>query len=91
MNPIIYMGTQAKYRLAIQLLFCGDKQGRTRRESCRRSSVSELGPGNGGAKFYVRQLSCSTDKPETEELKNLHSQKIKSGNKLNRQVSFKSS
>ena len=86
MNPIIYMGTQAKYRLAIKILFCGDNK-RTR-GSIRRSSCSEAAPGNGGAKFYVRQLSSSTA-PELEELQTLDSNKSKNKGILKRQVSFK--
>ena len=83
------MGTQAKYRLAITLLFCG-KQIRKARESFRKSSVSEVGPANAGAKFYVRQISSSTDQPEPEELQNLNNKKIKNGKNLKRQVSFRS-
>ena len=90
MNPIIYMGTQAKYRLAISLLFCREKQIRKGRESYRKSSISEVGPANGGAKFYVRQISSSTDQPETEELQNLNNKNIKNGKNLKRQVSFRS-
>ena len=83
------MGTQAKYRLAIRILFFGDK--RTRKDS-RRSSTSAQGQEYGGAKFYVRQLSSSDEKHPSalivQEQPNLHSKGRLGGRKLERQVSF---
>ena len=86
------MGTQAKYRLAIRILFCGEKQSRFRCGSYRRSSTSEAGPVQGGAKFYVRQLSSSTDSPtalELEKQRNSNREQIQNGKKIKRQVSFR--
>ena len=85
MNPAIYIGTQAKYRLAIKILFLGDK--RNRRDS-RRSSASVPGQ-EGGAKFYVRQMSSSNEAQEVEiQETSLNKKEILGGRKLKRQVSF---
>ena len=86
MNPAIYIGTQAKYRLAIKILFLGDK--RNRKDS-RRSSASVQGQ-EGGAKFYVRQMSSSNEAPLDVEIleASLDKKEILGGRKLKRQVSF---
>ena len=84
MNPAIYIGTQAKYRLAIRILFLGDK---AKRKDSRKSSVSGQGQEYGGAKFYVRQMSSSNETP-TEPQPTSDRQGILSGRQLNRQVSF---
>ena len=84
MNPAIYIGTQAKYRLAIRILFLGDK---AKRRDSRKSSVSGQGQEYGGAKFYVRQMSSSTETP-SEPQPNADSKGILAGRKLKRQVSF---
>ena len=89
MNPVIYMGTQAKYRLAMKILFCGEKQTGFRCGSYRRTSTSEAGPGYGGAKFYVRQMSSSTTTPELEQQQNSDRERIQNGKKIKRQVSFR--
>ena len=86
MNPAIYMGTQAKYRFAIKILFFGNKV--VRRNS--KSIPSEPGQQYGGAKFYVRQISSSTDTP-TDQIDGQQDTDPKgrlSGMKLKRQVSF---
>ena len=90
MNPAIYIGTQEKYRLALRILFLGEKRGR--RDS-RRTSTSEKAHEYGEAKFYVRQISSSTDPPKDNQMAEHHgsdTEGILSGNKkITRQVSFK--
>ena len=89
MNPAIYIGTQAKYRLAIRILFLGEK--RSRKDS-RRSSTSVQGQEHGGAKFYVRQLSSSTEPIADLEMQQqaISDSKAKlASRKVKRQVSFK--
>ena len=79
MNPAIYIGTQEKYRYAIQVLLYGSNK---RRDSFRSSVRLQRGD---SAKFYVRQLSSNSD---PKEITKHQAAKEKRRPKLSRQVSF---
>ena len=81
MNPAIYVGTQEKYRIALRLLFSGNKE-RIRRNSLR-TSRSDNGDHPHPAKFYVRQISSNTDSQNEFSHAERHSSR-----KIQRKVSF---